>query len=353
MPSSVYASRVYRFGKWLMFESLFRSGLVHRFRRGHRNSVLVLIYHDVLPPGFPEDNPLFGMTVSTTEFEWQVAYVCRHYRPINFEQFAEWFSNDAPLPPHSVLITFDDGHANNCEFALPILSKFGISAVCFVLSGNLGARKQTWFEEAYYRLMFSNASIWTLNNGEVWPLETPQQRASACGRFFTLCRSLTEFEQKIELQSLRQQLQVSASDECFRNRFEFLSPVQLQSMREVGIEIGAHTVNHPILSTLPPEEAFGEILGSKLQMEEASGTPVRAFAYPFGAPGLDFGEREMMQVRQSGFSFGFAGEGGFVDRSKNVLNLPRVGIGRMTRAQFACTITGTTDSLKARLGGMK
>jgi peptidoglycan/xylan/chitin deacetylase (PgdA/CDA1 family) len=121
----------------------------------------------------------------------------------------------------------------------------------------------------------------------------------------------------------------------------------LRCLRQSGVEIGAHTVTHPILSTLTYEAAKHEVQESKAQMEQSSGLPIRAFAYPFGAPGLDFARRERDLARQSGFLFAFAGEGGFVDRTKDPFNLPRIGMGTMTRHQFAATITGATDSLKA------
>ena len=349
MISSLYGNPAYTSGKHLMFECLFRSGLVHLSRRHNRHSALVLIYHDVLPAGFPQDNALFGMSVSTTEFEWQIQYLRRHYNPINFQQFADWFHGNTELPDCPVLITFDDGHANNFEFALPILSKFEISPVCFVVTESLGTRKQTWFEDAYYRLMFSPALTWKTQTGEVWPLGTQQQRTAACGRFFTLCRSFTRTQQQTELDCMRADLPVSVSDDYYRARFEFLSAAQLRRMREAGVEIGAHTVTHPILSTLSPDSAHRELSLSKSQLENIIGSPVRAFAYPFGAPGLDFGARETTLAAQSGFSFAFAGEGGLVNPSSDALSIPRVGIGRMTRAQFAASITGATDALKSLL----
>jgi peptidoglycan/xylan/chitin deacetylase (PgdA/CDA1 family) len=349
----LYSNSIYRAGKQLLFEVLFRSGAVHLFRGRSRDSVLVLIYHDILPPGFPEQNPLFGMTVSTTEFEWQLRYLRKRYAPISFQQFADWFFNGAMLPPNPVLITFDDGHRNNLDFALPALKKLGFPAVCFAVAGSLGEKSLTWFEDAYYRLMFTPYLSWKLTNGEVRPLTSPAERSAACGRFFTLCRSLSADEQHREIQSLQSQLGVESPNVQFPGRFEFLSADDLRSLQENGIEIGAHTMTHPILSTLAPYSAQIEIRASKAQLEKNLPMPVRAFAYPFGAPDLDFTERDRDYVRQSDFTLAFAGEGGSVKKTCDAFNLPRVGIGRMNRAQFATTITGTTATLKSLLVGLR
>lgn len=306
----------------------------------------MLAYHDVLPPGFPKHNPLFGMTVSTTEFEWQLRYLQKHYNPITFQEFSDWFSGRARLPRYPVLITLDDGHRNNLDFAVPILTKLGISAVFFAVAGFPGSKQLTWFEDAYYRLMFSQGQAWRLNNGEVWPLTTKNERIAACGRFFCLCRSLTQNAQTSEIESLKQQLPTEAVNGSFPGRFEFLSSDHLRIISRSGFEIGAHTMSHPILATVSDERSQSEIAQSKAHLERSTNTTVCAFAYPFGSPELDFSERERENVRHAGYKFAFAGEGGRIIRSSDPLKLPRVGIGNMRRSYFAATVAGATASLK-------
>jgi peptidoglycan/xylan/chitin deacetylase (PgdA/CDA1 family) len=346
---SWYNNTLYVRAKHWLFNFLYYSGAVVFFRFLRRRSVLIAIYHDVLPQGFPQGNPLFGMTVSVEEFAWQIQYFKKHYNPISLQQFCDWYFHGHGLPPRPVLITFDDGHANNLHFALPILQKECVAAVCFVVTGELGLSKPTWFEDAYYRLMFSKVQSCRMGNGERWPLETTQQRAVACGRFYGLCRSLSEAEQKRELRLLQDQLPVMQFGRELDSRFEFLSEDGIRRLSENGVEIGAHSVTHPILSVLDSESARCEIADSKSALERCLGKPVRAFAYPFGAPGLDFTPRDEALVRESGYSLAFAGEGGFVSRSSSQFTLPRIGIGTMTRAKFAATVTGAVDSIKSIL----
>src|SRR5947209_20464438 len=99
MPRNFYKNPAYNVAKRVFFETLFRSGLIHLFRRKSRGSVLVLIYHDVIPSGFPEANPLFGMTVSAAAFAWKMKYLKRHYNLITFRQLAYWFYGGTRLPP--------------------------------------------------------------------------------------------------------------------------------------------------------------------------------------------------------------------------------------------------------------
>ena len=349
MRDSWYSNPLYIQAKHWLFEFLFLSGLLGIFRFLRRHDVLIAIYHDVLPAGFPEDNPLFGMTASVEQFAWQLDYFKKHYNPISFEQFSDWYFHGCELPSRPVLITLDDGHRNNLRFALPVLQQKQIRALCFVLTGEMGACRRTWFEDAYYRLVFSTAKSWTLKNGECWSLLSRQQRAAACARFFVLCRTLSEREQQEELSSLRAQLPVTEPGAELADRFEFLSPDDVRRLSESGIEIGSHSISHPFLGALQPEDARREIAGSKSVLERMLGKPVRAFAYPFGAPRLDFTSRDEALVEESNYSFAFAGEGGFATRSSNRFRMPRIGIGRMTRAQFAIIVAGADASLKRML----
>src|SRR5262249_43066013 len=49
-----------------------------------------------------------------------------------------------------------------------------------------------------------------------------------------------------------------------------------------GFELGAHTVNHPILSRIPFEEARDEILESRRRIEAEVGRCSPVFCYPNG-----------------------------------------------------------------------
>jgi peptidoglycan/xylan/chitin deacetylase (PgdA/CDA1 family) len=350
LPKYWYEWRLYGRGKTLFFEMLYRSGLLGIFRFFRRNSLLVLTYHDVLPPGFHENNFLFGETVTTDEFEWQLDFILRHYNPVSFSQLLEWLDGKGHLPPRAVLLTFDDGHVNNLQYALPRLKQRGIPFACFIVTAPLGERKLLWFEEGYYRLFFSDAKVWRLQNGEQVQLETTKQKALACATFFTMFRGLSEAEQEREIQSLRCQLALQESVGCIPGRFEFLDAADLLALRANGGEIGAHTMTHPILASLSTKSAVDEIERSKSRLEDALGAPVKAFAYPFGMPQLDFSTRDRESVQKAGFAAAFAANSGFVTAASDRFALPRFNIGRMSRAHFATTISGALDFIKSLAG---
>jgi hypothetical protein len=76
----------------------------------------------------------------------------------------------------------------------------------------------------------------------------------------------------------------------------------IRALRARGWDVGAHTVSHPILSTLSDSEARAEILQSREFLAETLREPVDLFAYPNGKPGADYLPVHVEMVRDAGFS---------------------------------------------------
>jgi peptidoglycan/xylan/chitin deacetylase (PgdA/CDA1 family) len=64
-----------------------------------------------------------------------------------------------------------------------------------------------------------------------------------------------------------------------------------------GIEIGAHTVDHVDLRTLPYDAALDQLRRNKAELEDITGRPVRSLAYPYGS----FGPGAMRAAEAAGF----------------------------------------------------
>lgn len=94
-------------------------------------SVPVLMYHHVSPSA--------GMiTTSPTHFESQIAGLAKHgYRSLSTAEFAGFMSGK-PVPPKSILITFDDGYLDNWVYAHPVLERYGMQATLFIITGLIG-----------------------------------------------------------------------------------------------------------------------------------------------------------------------------------------------------------------------
>lgn len=89
------------------------------------------------------------------------------------------------------------------------------------------------------------------------------------------------------------------------------------------MEIGAHTVNHPILALLNGTDARWEIEESKAQLEAITGHRVTSFAYPNGKPGKDYGPEHVSMVRAAGFEGAVTTMSGVTRHGTDRLQMPR------------------------------
>ena len=80
---------------------------------------------------------------------------------------------------------------------------------------------------------------------------------------------------------------------------------ELRELHAAGVELGAHTVSHPDLSTLPRAACLDEMARSRAALEELTGAPVRTFAYPF----CRYGPEAAAAAAQAGFDAAVTCEG--------------------------------------------
>ena len=83
---------------------------------------------------------------------------------------------------------------------------------------------------------------------------------------------------------------------------KFLDTEQINELQRSGVEFGSHTVRHPLLTTLPPELQFEELLASKRHLEDVIGGPVRCIAYPGG----DFDAATEQCTEKAGYTLAFS-----------------------------------------------
>jgi hypothetical protein len=97
------------------------------------------------------------------------------------------------------------------------------------------------------------------------------------------------------------------------------------------VTIGAHSLTHPVLANESAAESERQIRGSVGQLTALLGRPVRDFAYPNGAAGLDYGPREQASLRAAGVELAFATDSGYFGPATDPLAIPRGGLAASPR----------------------
>jgi peptidoglycan/xylan/chitin deacetylase (PgdA/CDA1 family) len=113
---------------------------------------------------------------------------------------------------------------------------------------------------------------------------------------------------------------------------QYMSWTQLQEMSVAGMDIEAHTLTHPHLRELAPDEAMREISESKKALEARLGKPVVAFSYPFG----EYNASIVDMLKRAGFASAVTLAAGFNQRADELFTLHRIRVSyRDTLDEFA------------------
>lgn len=187
-----------------------------------------------------------------------------------------------------VLLTFDDGFANQAEVALPILEQFRAPAVFFVATSHV-ADPGDW-------LPFVGDQLKGCGFGEA-DRETHRETLGAL--------------------------------------FDGMSLEQLKECaRSPWIALGSHTVNHPFLSRCDDQELRRELEDSKAFLEKHGGATVDLLAYPTG----DYDARVAEAARAAGYTAAFVEDS--MGLGLGEFEIPRIGLYRADSAYLGAKLSG-------------
>ena len=125
-----------------------------------------------------------------------------------------------------------------------------------------------------------------------------------------------------------------------------LSWEELQRIESMGFDIGAHTLTHPHLSHLPPEEQQIEIEDAKTTLEAHLNHPIDTFAYPYGASS-DYDETTKNLVRNAGYCCALSNRYGPNHSLDKTYELRRIWIDATDDLEtFQAKVNGELDLLR-------
>lgn len=291
---------------------------------GGGHGLSILIFHRVLA----SKDPLFPAEVDSVEFDRQIGMLASLFNVIPLID-AVRARQAGTLPPRAACITFDDGYADNAEVALPILQEHGVSATFFVATGFLNGGRM-WNDsviEAVRRAPPGTLDATLLGLG-VHSLDSVAQRQQAIASLIGQLKYLALEERLQKVAQLVALVGVALPDDLM------MTSAQVVKLRRAGMDIGAHTVNHPILATLSPDAARTEIADGRQALEQIIGEPVRLFAYPNGKPGADYFAEHVELVREMGFEGAVSTSWGANTNRHAVHELPRFSPWDRQRLRF-------------------
>jgi len=327
------ARTVYRTGMLPVLRGISRryqirtSGRKRLFRvsRVPGSSFAILCYHRVGTEGIP-----YYCTLEPSVFEMQMRYLREHFRVVSLGQLCEEIRNPSGSG-QAVAVTFDDGYSDLYTHALPILRKYQIPATIYLIADCVRTGEVAWYDKIFLALQIASGPTLTLPllPGE-FKLGSPEQRIATATQIVSILRRTPAALKNKICSALEAQFALPAEKLAGR----MLSWTQIREMRAAGIDFGAHTLSHPVLSQLTDREVATELADSKRFLEEGLGEPVLDLAYPFGRP-EDYGARTPAIAAQCGYRSAVTTTRGLNAPGADLHTLRRVQLGeRESEASF-------------------
>ena len=285
------------------------------------NGGLILGYHRVSENA----DDIYSICVRPQHFAEQLAVLRQHANLISLDVLIQGLQKDT-LPTRAVVVTFDDGYADNLYEAMPLLKQYEIPITLFVATGYLSHR--FWWDELVCLLLDSPSfpvELLLEIAGEThrWQMFKyhSENRHLLLEEIYQLLLNLTAEARQEAMGQLSGQIDVANNKGDCDGRA--LTHGELKQIsRDELVTIGAHTVSHPVLTNMSPTEQQYEINQSKRDLEALLNQTVDAFSYPNGA--ADETTRNLL--RQTGFSSACASIRDVAHSRSDLFNLPRFWI---------------------------
>lgn len=319
------------------------------------------MYHRIAEP----ETDVWDIAVSPTAFEQQAKFLQQNAHVIPVSELLEALTQKA-IKRNTVVITFDDGYADNYLVAKPILDHYGLPATFFIPSQTIDKPEEFWWDELEAIILSAEhlpasfastvgAGAVTVDLGneahlsddlrrrhQQWKAgaeRPPTLRSALFFRLWQLLRPLPYPEQQRELRRLRQWGGVGISA---RPAYRTMSRSQLQSLSRSPLhELGAHTCSHPALACHSAAFQKLELADNKKYLEQVVGRTVTSAAYPYG----NYNEQTLESTAEVGFKAGFTTEEKVITTATNTLQLGRFQVKNNLELPFAQQLYGWQTSL--------
>lgn len=251
----------------IFLKKLYYIFLKYKSRFANGRPVLVLMYHRI---NNEVGQKLGGLTVSTSNFEAQLLYFKQKFQILRLEQ------NWTLLKKTGLVLTFDDGYADNFYNALPLLEKHNIPATLFICTLNINTAKEFWWD----RLVFDYFAI---NHSVQLPGSTNKVLLQDCT--YNHCAKIVSELKNDQIENWFSEFE-KLNNIAFKNReaYRSLTLEELKTLTQQPlITIGLHTHRHFDFKKMSYQEQKQELLFSINTLKEWILNAIEYFALPLGS----------------------------------------------------------------------
>ncbi len=283
-------------------------------------SAAILMYHSVMDEPARASQTLGGIIHSSAVFTRQMELLAREFAPITLDDLLKTLANGGSLRPRSVVVTFDDGYADNLEVATPILNRVGVPAAFYVTVDCVETASLPWPSRLRYAFYTTKKASWNDTN-IVWPLRDFADRDRAFLKASDVCAQLAGEPQLAYVRAVERELEAGPPQLSERLMMTW---EQVRDLVKKGHIVGSHTLTHPNMAYVDAFAARRELADSKRRLEAVLESPVVHFSYPCPALSPHWSESTRKMSAEVGYRTAVTTIGGPVKADADPLSLHRV-----------------------------
>ena len=219
------------------------------------------------------------------EFEQDLDYFLKYFKPLSLEDLSELVRSGLPLPPKSFFLSFDDGFREMGDVVAEVCRRKGVPATFFLTTGFLNNRLLGFRQKASVLIQVCLDRSISVDHPALKPLalaatgnRTPS--ADIARRFLAL-----GYKQSHVLDACASLLEVDF-DEYLQKERPYLTDDQVSQLVAAGFSIGGHSVDHPLYADLSPDEQVAQTSACMKTLASQMRPGARSFAFPFVSDGV-------------------------------------------------------------------
>lgn len=335
------------------------AGFVRRWQKKFAPKAAILMYHRIAESTIDP----WRLCVTPENFAAQLMVLQQDYRPVSLDRLVK-AHQDGRIPDRSVVVTFDDGYADNLTIAKPLLETYQIPATIFISTSHIGTARELWWD-ALAHLLLQPGQLpakltlkidrqiynWDLGSAAEYSPQAYQQDLLSCQAwtappgsrlffYYSIWQVLLPCQAAQQERALEEIATWANTAAQFRETHRTLDREEVRDLgRGELVEIGAHTLTHPLLSAHNRTWQWTEIHNSKLELEDLLARPVTSFSYPFGDRNTD----SIELAAAAGFNCACSTQPDVVWKPSNCFDLPRYSVENWSGREFADRLAGWFD----------
>lgn len=311
--------------------------------------VVILTYHS-----FSETMGYLNMAVPASLFEEQIRYLQATFQA---QTLSIWLSSEDKGRLSSddvVIITVDDGYADNYEPLLAAAGR-GVPSTLFITTGCIDTADPTSVWMVMLAIHYASIDAIDLRSEGlgIFPIKTVADKEEAIRRIDAYVKPLSS-QRRSEV--LEQLLERAGNKKAVKQHAgtAMLDWGQIKTLHSRGVEIGAHSLTHPVLSRWDAETVNREVVGSIQRLKQQIGVEQVTFAYPYGGE-CEVNDEVVEICKRSGARAAVLLTEGDpthsdpfkISRKMVTMEWSTSPWGSYSKALWACELEGTLDPVKS------